>query len=49
MSKEARLLFIVTYLLVGIGIVMIYSASGVMAYDRYGTELFYLFRQGIYT
>jgi len=48
MSKEARLLFIVTYLLVGIGIVMIYSASGVLAYDRYGSEMFFLFRQGIY-
>ena len=48
MSKEARLLFIVTYLLVGIGIVMIYSASGVMAYDRHGSELFFLIRQGLY-
>ncbi len=48
MSKEARLLFIVTYLLVGIGIVMIYSASGVLAYDRHGNEMFFLIRQGIY-
>lgn len=48
MSKEARLLFIVTYLLVGIGIVMIYSASGVLAYDRHGSEFFFLIRQGIY-
>lgn len=48
MSKEARLLFIVTYLLVGIGIVMIYSASGVMAADRHGSELFFLIRQGVY-
>ncbi|MEI7751205.1 MAG: putative lipid II flippase FtsW [Candidatus Omnitrophota bacterium] len=48
MSKEARLLFVVTYLLVGIGIVMIYSASGVLAFDRHGNELFFLMRQGLY-
>jgi len=48
MSKEARLLFIVTYLLVGFGIVMIYSASGVLAHDRYGNEWFFLIRQGLY-
>ena len=48
MSKEARLLFIVTYMLVGIGIVMIYSASGVMAHDWHGTELFFLTRQVLY-
>jgi len=48
MSKEARLLFVVTYLLVGIGIVMIYSASGVLAHDRHGNELFFLIRQGLY-
>jgi cell division protein FtsW len=48
MSKEARLLFIVTYLLVGIGIVMIYSASGVLAHDQHGNELFFLIRQGLY-
>lgn len=48
MSKEGRLLFIVTYLLVSIGIVMIYSASGVMAHDWYGNEMFFLFRQTFY-
>lgn len=48
MSKEARLLFIVTYLLVGIGIVMIYSASGVLAHDRYENEAFFLIRQSFY-
>ena len=48
MSKEARLLFIVTYLLVGIGVVMIYSASGVLAHDRYGNEFYFLIRQGFY-
>jgi cell division protein FtsW len=48
MSKEARLLFIVTYLLVGLGIIMIYSASGVLAHDRHGNEMFFLIRQGFY-
>ena len=48
MSKEARLLFIVTYMLVGIGIVMIYSASGVMAQEWHGNELFFLTRQVLY-
>jgi len=48
MSKEARLLFIVTYMLVGIGIVMIYSASGVMAHEWHGNELFFLTRQVLY-
>ena len=48
MSKEARLLFIVTYVLVGIGVIMIYSASGVMAHDWHGTELFFLTRQVLY-
>lgn len=48
MSKEARLLFFVTYLLVGIGIVMIYSASGVMAHDWHGNQFFFLIRQILY-
>lgn len=48
MSKEARLLFIVTYMLVAIGIVMIYSASGVLAHDWYGNEMFFLIRQVLY-
>jgi cell division protein FtsW len=48
MSKEARLLFVVTYFLVGIGIVMIYSASGVLAHDWHGNEMFFLIRQVLY-
>lgn len=48
MSKEARLLFVVTYFLVAIGIVMIYSASGVLAHDWHGTEMFFLIRQVLY-
>ncbi len=48
MSKEARLLFIVTYCLVGIGIVMIYSASAVLAHDWHGDEMFFLLRQVVY-
>ena len=45
MSKEARMLFVVTYMLVAVGIVMIYSASGVLAHDWHGNELFFLMRQ----
>ncbi len=48
MSKEARLLFVVTYVLVAIGIVMIYSASGVLAHDWHGNEAFFLIRQVFY-
>ncbi len=48
MSKEARLMFVVMYLLVAIGIVMIYSASGVLAHDWHGNEAFFLIRQVLY-
>lgn len=48
MSKESRFLFIITYLLVGIGIVMIYSSSAVLAHDWYGNPQFFLFRQIFY-
>ncbi|HNX69359.1 MAG TPA: putative lipid II flippase FtsW [Candidatus Omnitrophota bacterium] len=48
MSKEARLLFIVTFLLVGLGIVMIYSSSGVLAHEKYGNPQYYLVRQLFY-
>lgn len=48
MSKEGRLLFLVTYLLVGIGIVMIYSSSAVLASDRFGNAQHFLFRQFFY-
>lgn len=48
MSKEARLLFIITYLLVGIGAVMIYSSSAVLAHDWHENAQFFLIRQVFY-
>ncbi len=48
MSKEARLLFVVTYVLVGIGIVMIYSSSAVLANDWYHNAQYFLTRQVLY-
>ncbi len=48
MSKEAKLLFIIAYTLVAIGIVMIYSSSGVLAYQRYGNAQYFLIRQFIF-
>ena len=33
MSKEARFLFLATFLLVSIGVVMVYSSSAVLAHD----------------
>lgn len=48
MSKEARFLFVLTYLLVAIGIVMIYSSSAVLAHERYGNAQYFLFRQFFY-
>jgi cell division protein FtsW len=40
-----RVLFIVTLLLVFIGLVMVFSASAVMAKERYGSAYFFLLRQ----
>src|SRR5438477_3670840 len=40
-----RLLFIVTLLLVFVGLVMVFSASAVMAKERYHSGYFFLFRQ----
>lgn len=48
MSREGRLLFLITYLLVGIGIVMIYSSSAVLAHDWHGNAQFFLIRQFFY-
>lgn len=48
MSKDARLLFIVTYFLVGIGIVMIYSSSAVLAHDWHDNAQYFLVRQIFY-
>ena len=49
MSKEARLFFIAVYLLVGLGIVMTYSASAVYAQRFYGNSQHFLIRQVLYT
>lgn len=43
--KSDRLLFLLTLLLVGISVVMVYSASAVTAMSRYGTPYFFLQRQ----
>ena len=40
-----RWLFIVTLLLVFVGLVMVFSASAVMAKERYHSGYFFLFRQ----
>lgn len=47
-SKETRFLFIITYLLTAIGVVMIYSSSAVLAHERYGNAQFFLVRQLFY-
>jgi len=48
MSRSARLLFIAVYSLVGIGIVMTYSASAIYAEHVYDNPQFFLTRQIIY-
>ncbi len=48
MSKDARILFVVTFLLVSIGIVMVYSSSAVLAHDWHGNTQFFLIRQFFY-
>jgi len=48
MSKEARVLLIAVYLLVGLGIVMTYSASAIFAEHRYRDPFHFLLRQVIY-
>ncbi len=45
MSKSARILFIAVYLLVGIGVVMTYSASAVYAERTYHNSQYFLYRQ----
>lgn len=47
-SRDGRLLFIVTFLMVSIGIVMIYSSSAVLAHDWHGNAQYFVFRQFIY-
>src|SRR5262245_21992706 len=46
--KSDRVLFIATILLVGQSIVMVYSASAVVAMDRTGSPSFFLLKQGMW-
>lgn len=48
MSKEARFLFIITYILVATGVIMIYSSSAVLASEWYGNAQYFLIRQLFY-
>ena len=48
MSKSARLLFLAVYVLVGLGMVMTYSSSGVYAAHVYKNPYHFLTRQIIY-
>ncbi|MBI3306688.1 MAG: putative lipid II flippase FtsW [Candidatus Omnitrophica bacterium] len=48
MSKEARILFIAVYLLVGLGIIMSYSASAIYADFTYHNPYYFLLRQTIF-
>ena len=43
--KSDRVLFITTILLVGLSVVMVYSASAPMALERYGRATYFLVRQ----
>ena len=43
--KSDRILFLTTLLLVGISVVMVYSASAAIAVDRYGSEWTFLIKQ----
>ncbi len=45
MTKSGYLLFIVTFILVGFGLVAIYSTSAIFAQQRFGDSLFFLKRQ----
>jgi cell division protein FtsW len=46
--KSDRALFIATVLLVGLSIVMVYSASAVVAMERTGRPFFFLTKQGLW-
>ena len=47
--KSDRALFITTILLVGLSVVMVYSASAPMALERYGSATFFLVRQTMWS
>ncbi|PYQ96170.1 MAG: hypothetical protein DMF97_15780 [Acidobacteria bacterium] len=46
--KSDRLLFLTTILLVGLSIVMVYSASAVVTLERYGKPSMFLIKQGMW-
>ena len=46
--KSDRVLFIATILLVGLSIVMVYSASAVVALERTGRPSMFLIKQGLW-
>src|SRR5215831_12756629 len=46
--KSDRVLFTATILLVGLSIVMVYSASAVLALERYQRPYFFLIKQGMW-
>src|SRR2546427_288018 len=46
--KSDRVLFLATILLVGLSIVMVYSASAVMAFERYQRPYLFLIKQGMW-
>ena len=48
MKDLRRSIFIITMMLVAVGIVMIYSASAIYAYEKMGDSLYYLKRHLIY-
>lgn len=46
--KSDKLLFLATLLLVGASVVMVYSASAVVAMDKYSRPYFFLIKQGMW-
>ncbi|MDQ3071245.1 MAG: putative lipid II flippase FtsW [Acidobacteriota bacterium] len=47
--KSDKLLFLATFLLVCASVVMVYSASAVLAMEKNGNPYYYLFKQGAWT
>src|SRR4051812_40925320 len=46
--KSDRILFLTTILLVGSSVVMVYSASAAIAFERYGSASTFLIKQGMW-
>lgn len=46
--KSDRWLFLLTVLLVGVSVVMVYSASAVSAANRFNSDYYFLLRQGVW-